>query len=370
MSRMLPGEWLTVVRGESHKPTRVVSGRTPSRIIMRPPGISSENAALSTRLSTCSLYPLYEYNSCQIEENIFVETEFCFKPSLAISARITLAFDKWAVSVLVFSSICEELSRPSISAAGNVWARRARNFPVPQPSSTIDPPSPGFAGTIQGIIARHFMSSVAFIPCSYISNARSLKYSRFAFCIPVVPQLVRFCVKSIDHFYKKVNVLKFCTSRYDSLHMNMLIRLFLRASDLIFPLQKVYAHCDVPCGLYSADAAKMAADTVAKMGEKILALPTEGSPAQMLAARNSFVRMVQTKEQHAELCKRELLILWTDFFKPEHVAAFPDLHETFWKAAKLCSKNKQSVDAQAAKDLQAAVAHIAERFAKAKAAAK
>jgi len=63
-----------------------------------------------------------------------------------------------------------------------------------------------------------------------------------------------------------------------------------------------------------------------------------------------------------------LLILWTDFFKQEHLAMFPDLHQTFWKAAKLCSKNKQSVDAEAAKQLQEAVAHIAEIFAKAKAA--
>ena len=154
-------------------------------------------------------------------------------------------------------------------------------------------------------------------------------------------------------------------------HMNIknLLSILFGVWDAINPPQKVYAHCDVPCGLYSADAAKMAADTVVKMIEKIMALPSASSPQEMLPARNSFVRMVQTKEQHAELCKRELLILWTDFFKPEHLVMFPDLHETFWKAAKLCSKNKQSIDAQAAKDLQDAVSHIAEMFAKAKAAA-
>ena len=144
----------------------------------------------------------------------------------------------------------------------------------------------------------------------------------------------------------------------------------LRIIDAINPPQKVYAHCDVPCGLYSADAATMAADTVAKMIEKIMALPSASSPQEMLPLRNSFVRMVHTKEQHAELCKRERLILWADFFKPEHLVMFPDLHETFWKAEKLCSKNKQSIDAQAAKDLQAAVSHIAEMFAKAKTAVK
>ena len=139
-----------------------------------------------------------------------------------------------------------------------------------------------------------------------------------------------------------------------------------RALDRLAPPQRAYAHCDVPCGIYTPEPAQTAADTVAKMVEKIQALPKENPPTE--DTRTSFVRMVVTKEEHAEKCKRELLILWTDFFKQEHLAMFPDLHQTFWKAAKLCSKNKQSVDAEAAKQLQEAVAHIAEIFAKAKAA--
>lgn len=120
-----------------------------------------------------------------------------------------------------------------------------------------------------------------------------------------------------------------------------------------------HAHCDVPCGIYTPEPAKTAANTIAKMVEKIEALPKENPTIE---DRNSFVRMVWTKEEHARKCKEELLILWTDYFKPEHLAMFPELHDTFWKAAKLCSKNKQSVDAVAAKELQAAVAHIAEMF--------
>lgn len=117
------------------------------------------------------------------------------------------------------------------------------------------------------------------------------------------------------------------------------------------------AHCDIPCGIYDPAAAVTAADTVAKMVEKIGTFQ-----GQSEADRNNFVRAVHVKEEHAQICKRELLILWSDYFKPEHLETYPDLHDTFWKAAKLCSKNKQSVDAKAATDLQAAVKEIAEIF--------
>jgi len=126
---------------------------------------------------------------------------------------------------------------------------------------------------------------------------------------------------------------------------------------LIAPRLVAHAHCDIPCGIYDPTPAKIAADTVAKMVEKI-----EGAPGSELADRNTFTRSVQVKEEHAQICKKELLILWTDYFKPEHLEKYPKLHETFWKAAKLCSKNKQSVDAKAAADLQAAVRELSDIF--------
>src|SRR3989344_6260653 len=137
------------------------------------------------------------------------------------------------------------------------------------------------------------------------------------------------------------------------------LSVFLRTLDKINPPSKVYAHCDVPCGIYDIAPAKIAASTVAKMVEKIEALNFEELDKP---TRNSFVRMVMTKEQHAELCKRELLILWTDFFKPEHLAMFPDLHDAFWQATKLCCKNKQEVNLEAAKELQQAVHEIGHIF--------
>ncbi len=142
-----------------------------------------------------------------------------------------------------------------------------------------------------------------------------------------------------------------------------MIKSLLIAISKILPTRVVYAHCDVPCGIYDFRPAQIAAATVLKMVQKIKDLPTGNRSVE---DGNSFVRMVWTKEEHARKCKEELLILWTDYFKPEHLSMFPNLHETFWKAAKLCSKNKQEVNLDSAQELVKAVDEIADIFAKTK----
>ena len=146
-----------------------------------------------------------------------------------------------------------------------------------------------------------------------------------------------------------------------------------RTLDRWLGIEPVFAHCDVPCGIYDPHTAALSARTVHAMNTKIHALQDpgpSGAKQDQLELRNTLIRMVQTKEAHAQLCKQELLILWTDYFKPENAALFPDLHETFWKAAKLCSYNKQHVDPAKSQELMDAVAKIADMFAKAEAAKK
>ncbi|HUQ84700.1 MAG TPA: superoxide dismutase, Ni [Candidatus Limnocylindrales bacterium] len=127
----------------------------------------------------------------------------------------------------------------------------------------------------------------------------------------------------------------------------------------ILPTHTAYAHCDIPCGIYDPHAAQTAAATVLKMVQKIKELPKDELWGD---ADNNWIRMVWTKEEHARKCKEEILVLWTDYFKPEHLKKFPDLHDTFWKAAKLCSKNKQTVSIENAEELVKAVDHIANIF--------
>ncbi len=126
----------------------------------------------------------------------------------------------------------------------------------------------------------------------------------------------------------------------------------------IFPAKQVFAHCDIPCGIYDPHVAQLAAKTVRTMVQKIQALPHNSE----LITQNSLVRMVLVKEQHAEICKKEILILWTDYFKPEHLEKFPDLHDLIWKTTKLCSENKRGVDEAKAQELIEAVDKIADIF--------
>ena len=122
-----------------------------------------------------------------------------------------------------------------------------------------------------------------------------------------------------------------------------------------FPAEEVSAHCDGPCGVYDPASARIAAEAVLSMTKKILALdPADGSHA----TANSLSRYITIKEEQAHLAKSELLVLWTDFFKPVHLDAHPDLHDKFWQAAKLCSAVKVEVSLEHAQELMAAIEDI------------
>jgi len=105
-----------------------------------------------------------------------------------------------------------------------------------------------------------------------------------------------------------------------------------------------------------------AAATCGRMVEKIEALGELDS----VEKHNNFVRMVNTKEEHAQLCKDQLYTLWSDYFKPEHLEKFPKLHDTFWQAAKQCGKVKQTVSADECKKLADMVHDISHIFADSK----
>jgi len=142
---------------------------------------------------------------------------------------------------------------------------------------------------------------------------------------------------------------------------------FLKRLLGILPLRFASAHCDVPCGIYDPKPAQIAAETVLKMVQKINELEKTGDDkAAKLNYKNSLMRMIWTKEEHALKCKEELLILWTDSFKEEHLEKVPNLHDMFWKAAKLCSQNKQHVDEKLAQELVEAVNGIAQIFEQSK----
>ena len=98
-------------------------------------------------------------------------------------------------------------------------------------------------------------------------------------------------------------------------------------------IKPVYAHCDLPCGVYDPVQAKVEAQSVHEIMNKYADLHDEDK-----------IRAIFIKEQRAELVKNHLWVLWTDYFKPEHLEKYPNLHDLFWKATKQAGNTKKSTD--------------------------
>lgn len=109
----------------------------------------------------------------------------------------------------------------------------------------------------------------------------------------------------------------------------------MRLTDWLRP-QTVEAHCDLPCGVYDPDQARIEAESCLKIAQKYADSKDETFRA----------RAVLIKEQRAELAKHHIDVLWSDWYKPEkHDAKFPQLKDLFKQAVSQGSKVKASMDA-------------------------
>lgn len=124
-------------------------------------------------------------------------------------------------------------------------------------------------------------------------------------------------------------------------------------------VKSVYAHCDVPCGIYETDTMSHSAETCRRMIQKI----TDLGELDSIEKHNTFVRSVMNKEKHAQKVKKELYILWSDYFKPEHLEANPGIHDMLWKTVKQASTVKQTVSMEEVDKLVAMVHDVAHLFA-------
>ena len=103
---------------------------------------------------------------------------------------------------------------------------------------------------------------------------------------------------------------------------------------LLAPTTIARAHCDLPCGVYDPEQARIEAESCLRIIEKYGANEDAAYRARAIAI----------KEERAELVKHHLDVLWHDYFKPEHLEKVPNLHDLFWQATKAASKVKASVD--------------------------
>ena len=107
-----------------------------------------------------------------------------------------------------------------------------------------------------------------------------------------------------------------------------------RLTNWLAPRTIARAHCDLPCGIYDPEQARIEAESCYRIIEKMGA---NSDPA-------FTTRAIKIKEDRAELVKHHLDVLWHDYFKPEHLEKVPNLHDLFWQASKAASKVKASVD--------------------------
>jgi nickel superoxide dismutase len=127
---------------------------------------------------------------------------------------------------------------------------------------------------------------------------------------------------------------------------------------LLKPRRVVHAHCDLPCGVYDPAQARIEAESVKACQQKY-----QDNEDPIFRER-----AIQIKEERADLVKHHLWVLWTDYFKPEHLEKHPDLHELFWKATKAAGDSKKSTDPKQGQELLDAIDKVAEVFKATKAA--
>lgn len=136
-----------------------------------------------------------------------------------------------------------------------------------------------------------------------------------------------------------------------------LIRKTLEIADRLFNFDVAQAHCDVPCGIYDPHQMQVDAHTVLRMIQLMENLD-KNNPEYA----QTYSRYVAVKEQHAENLKREVRVLWGDYFKPQHQEQFPELTDLVWDIMRIASQARQHVDMNAAKDLLKKVQRLAEIF--------
>ena len=126
----------------------------------------------------------------------------------------------------------------------------------------------------------------------------------------------------------------------------------LATIDRLSPPATALAHCDLPCGVYDPAQARIEAESVKACMEKF-----NGSDDPVFKER-----AVSIKEQRADLVKHHLWVLWTDYFKPEHLEKHPSLHEVFWKATKAAGETKKTNDPAVAQGLLDQIKQIDDIF--------
>ncbi len=137
----------------------------------------------------------------------------------------------------------------------------------------------------------------------------------------------------------------------------------------LLPTRPIYAHCDIPCGIYDPHQMQLAAHTVIRMTNMINDLkPSSEEPPfdERKKIISQISRLTKVKEEHAGIVEEELETLWMDYFKDEHFKEYPELKDLLFETIKLSGTVRQDIDLDSANKLLANTQKIAEIFWKTK----
>ena len=115
----------------------------------------------------------------------------------------------------------------------------------------------------------------------------------------------------------------------------------------------VYAHCDLPCGEYDPNQARIEARSVLK----ILKKAKENKGNMYFTVRSIFI-----KEKVCEEIKKHINILHSDYFTAEHFKKYPSLHQHIHSCLQLARKVKASDDIENGENLLKEIDAIDEIF--------
>ncbi len=138
----------------------------------------------------------------------------------------------------------------------------------------------------------------------------------------------------------------------------------MRLIDILRPRRVVHAHCDLPCGVYDPAQARIEAESVKAIQEMFQDAGKRKPPnwSDTQSEEDWHARALKIKEERADLVKHHLWVLWTDYFKPEHLEQHPGLHDSVWKATKLAGDAKRSNDPGQGQQLLDAIGDLDKTF--------
>jgi nickel superoxide dismutase len=129
---------------------------------------------------------------------------------------------------------------------------------------------------------------------------------------------------------------------------------------LLRPRRVVHAHCDLPCGVYDPAQARIEAESVKAIQTRYQDPDKFKSAGE--TAEDYRSRCLGIKELRADMVKEHLWVLWTDYFKAEHLEKYPQLHDLFWKATKEAGAAKKSQDPEQGQKLLDAIDELGKIF--------